>query len=126
MEQLLADGALDVCWIPVQMKKHRPGTQIQVICPPAALEPIIRRILEETTTLGVRHHTVRRRILERCPETLETPLGPLQVKRVTSLEGRVRRVPEYEACRRIARERGLALRDVYAQVQHHLDQLPVR
>jgi uncharacterized protein (TIGR00299 family) protein len=34
MEMLFEDGALDVLWIPAFMKKNRPATLIQVICPP--------------------------------------------------------------------------------------------
>ena len=32
MERLFEDGALDVIWIPISMKKNRPGTMIQVLC----------------------------------------------------------------------------------------------
>ncbi|MBI5063098.1 MAG: nickel pincer cofactor biosynthesis protein LarC, partial [Desulfatitalea sp.] len=32
METLFDDGALDVFWIPAQMKKNRPGTLVQVLC----------------------------------------------------------------------------------------------
>ena len=120
MERLFADGALDVCWLPVQMKKNRPGIQVQVVCRPAAREAVIGRILAETTSLGVRHATVQRRALERQLETCHSPLGPVQVKRITGPDGRRRRVPEFEACRRIARQRNMALREVYDRIQQHL------
>ena len=120
MERLFADGALDVCWLPVQMKKNRPGIQVQVVCRPAARETVIGRILTETTSLGVRHATVQRRALDRRIETCHSPLGPVQVKRITGPDGRRRRVPEYEACRRIAREHDMPLRAVYDRLQAYL------
>ncbi len=120
MEQLFADGALDVCWIPVQMKKNRPGTQIQVVCRSHEREAFISRILDETTSLGVRHTLVQRRVLARRKEVCDTPFGPVQVKRICGARGIVRRVPEYEECRRIARERDLPLHEVYSRLQQHL------
>jgi hypothetical protein len=113
MERLFADGALDVCWIPVQMKKSRPGTLVQVVCRPEDREAMIGRIFRETTSLGVRHDTVRRRALARRVETLGSPLGPVAVKRIVDPAGQVRLAPEYEDCRRIAAARHLPLRDVY-------------
>ncbi|MEE4608499.1 MAG: nickel pincer cofactor biosynthesis protein LarC [Desulfobacteraceae bacterium] len=114
MARLFADGALDVCWIPVQMKKNRPGTLVQVVCRPEDRETMIGRIFSETTSLGVRHDTVRRRALARQVETRESPLGPVAVKRIVDPLGNVRLAPEYEDCRRIAAERNLSLREVYA------------
>ena len=32
MERLFEDGALDVCLVPIYMKKNRPGTLLQVMC----------------------------------------------------------------------------------------------
>jgi pyridinium-3,5-bisthiocarboxylic acid mononucleotide nickel chelatase len=113
MARLFADGALDVCWIPVQMKKNRPGTLVQVVCRPADRETMIARIFSETTSLGVRHDTVRRRALARRLETRESPLGPVTVKRIVDPAGNVRLAPEYEDCRRIAAARDLPLREVY-------------
>ncbi len=113
MERLFADGALDVCWIPVQMKKNRPGTLVQVVCRPEQRETMIGRIFSETTSLGVRHDTVRRRALARRTEKRDTPLGPVQVKRIVAPAGLVRFAPEYEDCRRIAGERNIPLREVY-------------
>lgn len=114
MARLFADGALDVCWIPVQMKKNRPGTLVQVVCRPEDREAMIARIFSETTSLGVRHGTLRRRALARQAETRESPLGPVTVKRIFDPAGQqVRLAPEYEDCRRIAVERNLPLREVY-------------
>jgi uncharacterized protein (TIGR00299 family) protein len=113
MERLFADGALDVCWLPVQMKKNRPGTLVQVVCLPERREAMIARIFSETSSLGVRYDTLRRRALARRVETRDSPLGPVAVKRIVDPAGRTRWAPEYEDCRRIARQRNLPLREVY-------------
>jgi len=113
MERLFADGAMDVYWIPVQMKKSRPGTLVQVLCEEACKERLIERLLTETTSLGVRYYKAGRRLLFREQVTVQTSLGEIQVKRVKDLDGSFRFIPEYEVCKKIALERKLSLRVVY-------------
>ena len=60
-DQLFADSTLDVYWIPVYMKKNRPGTMLQVLCHPDDKDRLIRRILSEITILGVRYYESHRR-----------------------------------------------------------------
>ncbi len=113
MERLFADGAVDVCWIPVQMKKNRPGTMVQVLCDEDCKERLIKRLLTETTSLGVRYYKAGRRLLPREQYTVRTSLGEVQVKRVKDLDGGFRFIPEYEVCKKIALQRNLPLRVVY-------------
>jgi len=95
------------------MKKNRPAVKLSVIVSAelkAAAEEIIFR---ETTTFGIRAYEVARRKLERESVSVETEFGALRVK-VGRLGGDVVTVsPEYADCRRIAEERGVALKDVY-------------
>ena len=116
MERLFADGALDVYWIPVYMKKNRPGTMLQVICKDNAKTTVIDRILSETTTLGVRYYNAHRRLLWRDELAIETSFGTIPVKRVKDPRGHIRHVPEYEVCRKIALEKNIPLRLVYDTV----------
>lgn len=113
MDRLFADGALDVYWIPIYMKKNRPGTMLQVLCHPDDKDSLIRRILSETTTLGVRYYESRRRLLWRDRFEVKTTYGDIPVKRVKNLQGNIRIVPEYDVCEKIARERNIPLRIVY-------------
>jgi uncharacterized protein (TIGR00299 family) protein len=113
MDRLFADGALDVYWIPVYMKKNRPATMLQVICHPNDKDSLIRRILSETTTLGVRYYESRRRLLWRDRFEVKTTYGDIAVKRIKDLQGNIRIVPEYEVCEKIAREQNIPLRIVY-------------
>jgi pyridinium-3,5-bisthiocarboxylic acid mononucleotide nickel chelatase len=121
MEKLFEDGALDVYWVPVQMKKNRPGTLIHVLCAPERREAVAARILSETTSLGVRFHAVERMALARRAIEIESPYGKVQVKQVTGRDGATRLIPEYEVCRRIARERNLPLQRVYETILRSAD-----
>lgn len=116
MERLFEDGALDVYWIPVQMKKSRPGTMIQVLCPENRQATLVDRILSETTTSGVRHYTVFRNKIQRDSVVVDTVYGEIQVKRFKTPNGQMRMVPEYEVCRQIAVERDIPIQTVYETI----------
>ena len=116
MERLYGDGALDVCFIPVHMKKNRPGTLVQVLCTEDGRDRLIQRLLSETTSLGVRYYKAERKLLAREPLTIRTSFGKIQVKRIKDLDGSERLVPEYEVCRKIALKRNLPLRVVYETI----------
>lgn len=107
-------GALDVALLPIQMKKGRPGTLLQVQCRPD-LEGLLTGImLRETTTLGVRSHDVRRTELARRHETVTTPWGPIPVK-LGLLGGEViSMAPEYDDCVQLASAAGVPVKDVLA------------
>ena len=112
-ERLFEAGAADVWFAPIQMKKNRPATLISVLCPHDREEAVVRLLLRETSTLGVRLSEVSRREAQRENLEFESSLGPAAVK-VKRLEGEKPQVsPEYEACRRLALQHGLTLADVY-------------
>jgi len=113
MEKLLAAGALDVFFAPIQMKKNRPATLLSVLCHPADVEQLETILFQETSTLGVRRQVVERHCLERKSETVETPYGPVRVKIAQLPGGMTKRAPEYEDCRRAAEAHGVPLRVVY-------------
>ena len=113
MERLLAVGALDVSYIPMQMKKNRPAVMLTIICRPEESDAMAQLLLSETSTLGVRIQQVQRLKAQRSQQQIETPLGTLSVK-VKRLGSRIISAsPEYEECRRIALERGMSLEEVY-------------
>jgi hypothetical protein len=113
MESLFQHGALDVTLTSIQMKKNRPAVQLWVLCPPAKGTELEKIIFRETSTLGIRRCLVERHALQRSFQSVETPYGTVQVKIAYLSEGETRPVPEYEDCRRLAKEKGVALRIVY-------------
>jgi len=116
MEALFAVGALDVYWVPVYMKKNRPGTMVQALCRIVDRDAVVGAILRESSSIGVRFHHVYRRALKREAGVVQTELGEVAVKYVTGEDGQVRTVPEFEACKRIAEDRRVPLRTVYEMV----------
>jgi hypothetical protein len=117
MERLFQDGALDVYWLPIYMKKNRPGTMVQVVCHESIREKVVSRILTETTTSGVRYFRADRRILQRQSVEVETRFGKLQAKKITKPDGSTVIVPEYEVCRKIALEKNIPVKSVYDAVE---------
>jgi uncharacterized protein (TIGR00299 family) protein len=120
-ELLLAAGANDVWFTPIHMKKSRPAIMISVLCEAALEQDMTDALLRETSTLGVRAREVVRYEAERESFTFESSLGPAEVKLKRLPGERARVAPEYEVCRRIARERGLPLAEVYRIVTAEAD-----
>jgi uncharacterized protein (TIGR00299 family) protein len=117
MEKLLAAGALDVSFTPIQMKKNRPAVMVSLICPVEDGDRLAQLVLRESSTLGVRIQQVQRLKAQRTQERIDTAIGSVTVK-VKRLGTRIISAsPEYEECRRIARERDIPLEEVYAVVQ---------
>jgi pyridinium-3,5-bisthiocarboxylic acid mononucleotide nickel chelatase len=114
MDRLLAEGALDVFYTPIQMKKNRPGTLLTIVAAPAARERLTAIVFRETTTIGVRYREMARECLDRESVTVETPLGAVRIK-VARRNGEIlNAAPEFDDCTRIARERDVPVKDVYA------------
>jgi uncharacterized protein (TIGR00299 family) protein len=113
MERLFEDGALDVMWVPVFMKKDRPGTMVQVICKETDRETLVERILSETTATGVRYYRAERTKLPRKVKEATTSYGKVRVKEVSGPAGRIYMMPEYEDCRKIALEKDVPIKVVY-------------
>jgi pyridinium-3,5-bisthiocarboxylic acid mononucleotide nickel chelatase len=113
MDRLLAMGALDVSYIPMQMKKNRPAVMLTVICRIEETDAMAQLLLSQTSTLGVRIQQVERLKAQRSQQQIETPVGTVMVK-VKRLGSRIISAsPEYEDCRRVASERGISLEEVY-------------
>lgn len=109
-ERLLEAGALDVALQPLIMKKGRPGQLLRVIARPEDREMLSQLIFAETSTLGLRIYPAERRVQQRACTEVATPYGTVRVK--ISSEGSY--APEYEDCRRLAKESGVPLREILA------------
>lgn len=114
MDALLAQGALDVFYTSIQMKKGRPGTLMTVVASPDTRDRLTSTIFRETTTIGVRYREMTRECLDRETRTVATPYGPVRVK-VATRNGEVLNVsPEFDDCMRMAGERGKPVKEIQA------------
>ena len=117
MERLFGVGAQDVWLTPIQMKKTRPGTTINVLCSPNDATALKRVLLEETSTFGLRTSNVMKKAIERELVEVETPWGKVGVKvgreggHITSIS------PEFSDCARIAGEQGIPIKEVFRKAQ---------
>ncbi len=122
MERLFESGALDVSFAPVQMKKNRPGVKITVISEPWNAQNLSRLIMRETSAIGVRRHNAERLKLHRENHIFASSLGEVSLKLVFEGEDILRISPEYECCRRIARQKDIPLPEVYRLINQEAEQ----
>jgi uncharacterized protein (TIGR00299 family) protein len=114
MDRLYAAGALEVFYVPVQMKKNRPGTLLTVIAAPDRVSALSEVIFRETTTIGLRRSEVVRECLQREIVPVATRLGDVRFK-IARRNGRVTNaVPEFEDCARLAADNNLSVKEVQA------------
>jgi uncharacterized protein (TIGR00299 family) protein len=121
MEQLFANGALEVYYNPVMMKKNRPGVEVTLIGEEKNVYDLANLLMTHTTTLGVRIHREERMELARRKAVVETPYGAIDVKVALRPDGREAASPEYESCKRVAAEAGVTLLEVYEAVRKAWD-----
>lgn len=127
-EKLLAAGAVDVFIVPASGKKNRPVYVLSVITTREHYPALIRILMDETGTLGVRIREEPRLVADRTNETISVTVNgqpfPVRVK-TSRAGGRVIAVkPEYEDMKQIALKLGLPLRHVAREVYRQVP--PVR
>lgn len=114
IERALSEGALDAWATPITMKKGRPALQIGLLARQVDRDRLARLILEETTSIGLRFHDVGRIELARRTVEVETAYGRLPVKVAGEDDRPINVAPEFDACRRAARDHGVPLKQVMA------------
>jgi len=114
MDRLLADGALDVFYTSIQMKKNRPVTLLTVIGSPSHKDELTATIFRETTTIGVRYREMAREVLDRESITVTTELGPVRVKVARRGGELLNAAPEFDDCVRLATEHKVPTKHVQA------------
>lgn len=115
MEELFAEGAVDVYFTDIGMKKSRPGVMLTCMCSEERKDEILRCIFKQTTTLGVRECVYNRYTLSRTVHTAETEFGPVRLKKAEGY-GVKRSKCEYEDLAKLARANGRTLRDIEESV----------
>lgn len=121
MERLFEEGARDVHFTPVYMKKNRPAWQLNVICCQEDREKLEQIIFRETTTIGIRRIHMERTVLNREQKMVTTPIGDVKVK-ACQVDGSWRYYPEYESVARLSREKKLPYMEVYQMAMERVMQ----
>lgn len=109
---LLAKGALDAWVQPIVMKKGRPAWSVHALATSSNRQSVVNTFFDESTTIGVRMHSLERVKLAYQIREVETSLGTVRVKYATYGGSVVNRSIENDDIHRIARERGMPVRRV--------------
>ncbi len=112
MEKFFEEGAIDVFLTPVHMKKGRPGTVLSVLSEKSKVDKLTKIIFTETTSLGVRKYIAQRVKLPRQTEKIKTRYGVIRAK-ISYYDGIKRVFPEYEDCKKTARQKKIPFLKVY-------------
>ncbi|MGN0332267.1 MAG: nickel pincer cofactor biosynthesis protein LarC [Lachnospiraceae bacterium] len=120
MDRLFENGARDVSYSPVFMKKNRPAYQINVICSEDKVALMQEILFKETTTIGVRRCKMERSVLKRKIDTVRTSLGDVQVK-LCEIDGEIVVYPEYESVAALAKEHHLPYKSVWKIVSEEAE-----
>ncbi len=117
MDKLFSQGALDVFLVPIQMKKNRPAHMLSIIVYEQNLKEILEVLFSESTTLGVRIREIKRLRLGQQNFIAETKYGKIRVK-VGIFKGEIKNIaPEYEDCKKIAKQHKIPLKEVYEEAK---------
>jgi hypothetical protein len=117
VDKLLQEGARDVSVIPMFTKKNRPGHIIKIIADRATMERLLKVLIDETGTLGVRVYPCERRILNRETVSVKVEIEDVEesinVKVARNRRGEVLQIkPEYEEVKRIAKKTCKPIREI--------------
>ncbi|ALB48102.1 MULTISPECIES: nickel pincer cofactor biosynthesis protein LarC [Clostridium] len=115
-EKLFDAGALDVFKTPIFMKKGRPGIKLSVLISEKIEKDILDIVFEETTSIGVRKYKVEKIMLNREFSKVETQYGEVTIKKSYYKGDLVKYKPEYEECKKIAKENNITMEKVYREV----------
>lgn len=119
---LLDAGASDVSVTPIIMKKNRQGSLLKVISRKEKREVILDTIFKETGSLGIRiaphiHRGISKREFVKKSYNIDGKDYEVTFK-IGYVNGKIiSKRPEYEDLKRIAKDSGLALRDVREMIR---------
>ena len=111
-EKLFENGALDVFYTPIYMKKNRPAYRLTVCSRKADINILQNIIFKETTTIGIRYRYEYRTELKREIIEIDTKYGKIKAKKVTN-NNEEYIYPEYESIKKVAEENDIPLKEMY-------------
>jgi uncharacterized protein (TIGR00299 family) protein len=119
IEKLVENGAKDVFYTPIYMKKNRPAYKLSVLCQEENIKSMEAIIFKNTTSIGIRRYKTNRTILKRKVKNIETKYGQVRVK-ICCFENDKYYYPEYEDIKNICNKTGLGFKTVYDAIKTKL------
>ena len=110
-EAVLKEGALDAWTVPVLMKKGRPGAELHVLAGEENRDAAVKAIFRFTSTIGIREAVMKRYVLDRREEAVETKYGPVR-KKISEGYGVIKAKYEHDDLARIAKKAGKTISEV--------------
>lgn len=120
MEVLFNEGALDVYRTPILMKKDRFGVILNIMCREEDREKLKEIVFKETTSIGIREYKVKRTKLNRKFQGVNTIYGEVKIKKSYYKGKLVNLKPEYDDCKKLAKENCVSINSVYNEVYRNI------
>jgi pyridinium-3,5-bisthiocarboxylic acid mononucleotide nickel chelatase len=121
MERLYGEGALEVFFTNIQMKKNRPGVKLTILAKPGDKDRLIKIIFKDTTSLGVRFRRESRVILKREVKTFKTSFGEVNAKVSYFNDEQVNIKVEYDDLKRLAFENKLSIKQISNEIDKQIN-----
>ena len=112
VEKLRIEGALDVSYQAINMKKNRIGFSIQAILPIEKKEFFRRLWFDYSSTIGVRERTQSRWVLLRRRGECSTTFGNIKVKQTLKPDGSIIMKPENDEVLRLNLEHKISTEEI--------------
>ncbi len=131
INKLKNEDILDIQIIPSITKKSRPSHIIQILCYPEYTTKLIKKMIHELGTLGVRFNTINRvcvdRVMEKRTIKIEGKNFDVNFKISYIVSDKRKEIvnikPEFEDIKKISEDLGIAIKKVEFIAQAHLEQL---
>jgi len=112
LEKLRSEGAYDVSYQAINMKKNRIGFSIQAVLPIDKKEYFRRLWFDYSNTIGVRERTQSRWILLRRRGECSTAFGNIKVKQTMKPDGSITMKPENDEVLRLQQEHKISTEEI--------------
>lgn len=116
-------GALDIFLTPVFMKKNRLASKLTVLAEIDKIDPLIKAIFKETTSIGVRYYPVERKVLERKVVKIKVLEEEIAIKTAYLNGEEVNVQPEFSDCLRVAKKSKLPVKKILELTLNELSKM---
>lgn len=122
-ERFFEEGALDVYKTPIIMKKGRPAIKLSILVNDKREKDVIGVIFKETTSIGIRKYKVEKIMLKREFIKKTTKYGEVTIKNAYYKDELVNSKPEYEDCKRFAKENNIPIVEIYREINKVMEEI---